>query len=98
MYCDASKFIITFLLNAFLLVLCRFSSLYADYLSHEICVIEWTENVGLLSDRDLFSGMILGNVLIIPLLISISWKCVTEYYYKQHVMLIFEINHHIQSA
>jgi len=73
--------------------------LYADYLNHEIWVIEWTANVGLLVDRDMFPGMILGNVvLFIPLLMNISWKCVSEEYYKQHVMLIFEINHHIQTA
>jgi len=73
--------------------------LYADYLNQEICVIEWTANVGLLVDRDLFPGMILGNVvLIIRLLMNISWKCVSEGYYKQHVMLIFEINHHIRTA
>jgi len=72
--------------------------LYADYLNHKLCVIEWTTNVGLVVDRDLFPGMILGNVvLIIPLLMNISWKCVPEEYYKQHVMLIFEINHHIQN-
>ena len=43
-------------------------------------------------DRDMFPGMILGNVvLIIPLLMNISWKFVSEEYCKQHVMLISKL-------